>query len=549
MEVFIRLKDIANKLVTIEIRALINAGTLVSFPTWRPGRYEQTNYMSNISNVSLALNNSLIQPIFHSISDFELPFFQGKKELKLSFTVFCNEMNAGSSYIDEDQWYFNFINFIPCIKGKESESVSVIIDYPSGFQVYSALKRTGDAFVASSYYELVDAPFLASRFLAFYTFKINETTFQLAINNTELIELPEDRLIDDFTKLALPQKELFGSFPFKTFTYLIQLLPYKTYHGVEHKNCTVITIGPTEKAINGDWYKELLGVSSHELFHCWNVTRLRPKEMVPYDFSKQQIHTTGFVTEGFTSYYGDLMLIRGGVFSLEEYLEEINTYLKRYLENPAYKTTSMVASSISLWANGYKAGPPFNHVSIYIKGALLALLLDLKLRKQGTSLDKLMQLLWHEFLEEGYTYDDIISTINKLQNGLGDLFSEKYYYGLEDVVSALEKELQELGIMFNYENHTEKITDELGVLLSPDKRISYVDPESPVKDCLCVGDEIVEYSSSVIKIKRMGLEKEYTLRPEVEKVAFFSLPKLSVAEGVSELQKEKLKNWLGESHG
>lgn len=544
MEVFVRLKDYSNKLVAIEIRVEVESEANIVFPTWRPGRYEEAGYAALVASITILLDDIPEKPLFSSVSTIQLPSFKEKKKLVLSYTVFCNEINAGSSYIDEDQWYFNFINFIPVIKGQEQKAVSVQIDYPEVFKVYNPLKNKGNVFYASNYYELVDSPFLASRFLETQSVTMEGTLFQLAINNTEQKELPWDKLINDFTKFALPQKELFGSFPFKEFTYLIQLLPYKAYHGVEHQHCTVITIGPTEKAIYGDWYKELLGVSSHELFHCWNVTRLRPKELLPYDFSKQQIYKTGFVTEGFTTYYGDLMLIRGGVFSLEAYLEEVNTYLKRYLENPSYKTVAMVESSISLWANGYKAGPPFNHVSIYIKGALLALLLDLKLRRQGSSLDKLMRLLWESYLEEGYTYEEVVSSINKLEPGLGNYFSEEYYYGLGDVVAELEKELNEYGISMMYENHPEKITHECGVLLNPLQQITYVDPESPAKDLLSIGDEIIEYSSSVIKVKRMGAEKQLKLDPEIEGKTFFSLPRLKVSDSLSNLQKEKLSDWL-----
>ena len=469
---------------------------------------------------------------------------EGVRKISLSYDVFCNQINAGSSYIDADQWYFNFINFIPCVKGKEQEPVELHIDFPDAFKYYSALKRKENYFYASSYYELVDAPFLASRFLEIHSFILEGTVFNLAVNNTEQIELPWEKLEKDFSAFALPQKALFGSFPFKEFTYLIYLLPYKAYHGVEHKDCTVITIGPSEKALYGDWYKELLGVSSHELFHCWNVTRLRPVEMLPNDFSRQQIHNTGFVTEGFTTYYGDLMLARSGVFSPQDYLEEINTYLKRYVLNPAYTEVSMIESSIRLWANGYKPGPPFNHVSIYIKGALLALLLDLKLRKQDSSLDELMQFLWEVCREVGYTFKDVIYFINKLVPGMGETFSKKYYEGLEDVISELKTEMEAFGLEMYTEPHENDLTHKFGILINPENKVLYVDPASALAEQVLVGDLIKEQKESGLEVERMGIKREIIFKAEKESSGFFAVPKVRFIENRTSEQNKYLEDWL-----
>ena len=109
--------------------------------------------------------------------------------------------------------------------------------------------------------------------------------------------------------------------------FIFQILPYKAYHGVEHKNNTVISFGPGYSAFEGENYEELLGVASHELFHAWNVKTIRPSDMFPYDFTKENYTKMGYLTEGFTTYYGDLMLKRSGVFTTEQYLKQLNKIL------------------------------------------------------------------------------------------------------------------------------------------------------------------------------------------------------------------------------
>jgi predicted metalloprotease with PDZ domain len=120
-----------------------------------------------------------------------------------------------------------------------------------------------------------------------------------------------------------------------------------------------------------------LGVSSHELFHAWNIIRIRPKEMLPYDFTKENYFRTCFVAEGCTTYYGDLFLKRAGVFSDETYIKELQVYMKRHFENCAHATQSLADSSFDLWLDGYEKGIPNRKVSVYHKGALVALVLDL----------------------------------------------------------------------------------------------------------------------------------------------------------------------------
>src|SRR5690606_21236898 len=111
-------------------------------------------------------------------------------------------------------------------------------------------------------------------------------------------------------------------------------------------------LGPGEKLHEDELYSQLLGVSSHELFHAWNIIKIRPKELSPYRFDKEVAFPTGYVAEGFTTYYGDLFLVRSNVFDHDTYFKELNLLFKRHYSNFGRLNYSLINSSIDLWVDG-----------------------------------------------------------------------------------------------------------------------------------------------------------------------------------------------------
>src|SRR6185436_8637769 len=141
---------------------------------------------------------------------------------------------------------------------------------------------------------------------------------------------PDFRLLEnDFKKFTGKQIEMMGDFPSGDYHFLIQVLPYNFYHGVEHSASTVMAIGPGFELMTEKIYSELIGLASHELFHTWNVKAIRPVEMQPYDYTKENYSRLGYVYEGFTTYYGGLFLSRSGFFTLEKYLSELFIQLQK----------------------------------------------------------------------------------------------------------------------------------------------------------------------------------------------------------------------------
>lgn len=388
----------------------------IQLPAWRPGRYELQNFAKNIRTFTVA--NHKGNPIsFQKITKDRWKLdTKGCTSVTVRYTCYANQQNAGSSYIDQELWYLNFINFCLYTEGRINEPCEVELDIPGDYQVACGLEtRSPGRLYARDFYQLVDSPLLASPHLKRLDFESRGIPFRIWFHG--ITRFDDQKLVRDFKAFTDIQIDMMGEFPEKDYHFLNLILPTAFYHGVEHRNSTMIVLGPHDEGEN--LYTDLLGVSSHELFHAWNVIRIRPKELLPYDFTRENYFTTCFVAEGCTTYYGDLFLKRSGVFDEAAYLKELHVYMKRHFEQAGQASLSLTESSFDLWLDGYETGIPQRKVSVYQKGALAALILDLYLRRNSDhrkSLDTVMQIMWQRFGKPftGYGYEDYVSVVEEV---------------------------------------------------------------------------------------------------------------------------------------
>jgi len=212
-----------------------------------------------------------------------------------------------------------------------------------------------------------------------------------------------------------------------------------------------------------------LGVSSHELFHAWNICKIRPQEMMPYDLTQENYFETGFVVEGVTTYFGDLFLAQSGVFSATEYIKELGAVLKRHFEQDGRAVQSLLESSYDLWLDGYTPSIPDRRVSIYQKGALVALLLDLTIRlkhQHQKSLNDVMKLMWERYGKTGigYTLGDYRTVCELVYGDSLKVYFDECIAGaspLENMTAALLSEVGlDLQITLESKYHVELIDAE-----------------------------------------------------------------------------------------
>ncbi|SNS72171.1 Predicted metalloprotease, contains C-terminal PDZ domain [Belliella buryatensis] len=500
MQYFISRNSIPSQFVNFKLKLSCESGEKVKLQlaAWRPGRYELANYAQKIRAFKVCY---LSQNIAWEKHNKDCWTFTAKEAgfYEISYEFYANQMDAGGCWSDDVQLYLNFSNCLFEAKDRENEEICIYIDLPENHQVACPLSRQDHTtWIAENYQVAMDSPFLASSNLKHYEFKVDSSRFHLWFNGSIHFDVYE--LIQVFKRFTQAQIKDFGDFPADDYHYIFQLLPFKHYHGVEHQYSTVITIGADKDLSERTLFKELVGVSSHELYHFWNVCRIRPKELIPYNLVQEIYLNAGLVIEGITTYMGDLYLLKSGYFDLKEYCEEIlEKLLQKEFDSFGWKNQSITESSQDLWLDGYKAGIPDKKVSIYNRGAIISLCLDLILIQKGSSLTKVMNIMWERFgkTKIGYTLADFQLIIEDTHGEAREIqdFFDSYVFGVADIFSLLKSNLETIGIQIE-EIFREKssILNNFGIRIDDNGLVTQIHPESEAYNHFMLGDKIIESS-------------------------------------------------------
>tara|TARA_B110000459_G_scaffold36168_1_gene38499 strand:- start:7161 stop:8867 length:1707 start_codon:yes stop_codon:yes gene_type:complete len=429
----------------------VNSATLqIQLPAWRPGRYELANFAKNIQKWAAFDNMGNVLFSKKITKDLWGVETKGNSTIHIKYNYFANEINAGSSYLDDKQLYINGVNCFLYVPDRIEEECQLELIIPSDYNVASGLKETSKhKFVCTDFHELVDSPFIASNDLQHHTYNESGVKFHLWFQGEckpdwELLET-------DFRKFSKVQIEAFGDFPTKEYHFIFQILTHKAFHGVEHYNSTVILLGPSYDIMNrGGWYEDLLGVSCHELYHAWNVKQIRPIEMAPYDYSKENYTELGYIDEGVTTYFGDKHLFTSGVFNWEQYAKTFNQLLSRHYKNFGVNNYTVAQSSFDTWLDGYAKGTPGRKGSIYTEGALIAFMTDvfiLRNTNNKKSLDDVMKILYQDFAKKskGVSNLDYKNTIEQVAGASYAKIYNNFIHGTADYTDQLIESLGFIG--------------------------------------------------------------------------------------------------------
>lgn len=421
----------------------------VQLPSWRPGRYELGNFAKNIQKwEALDAAGKKLKAKKITKDSWEIST-KGVGEVHVKYNYYASEINAGSSYLDEKQLYVNPVNCCLYVPDRMGETCELELLLPRDYMVATGLKSSGkNKFSAKDFHELADSPFIASNTLKHNEVVVSGIKFHLWFQG----ECTPDwtRLLNDFYIFAKEQLMAMREFPAKEYHFLFQILPFRFYHGVEHLTSTVLALGPGYSLMENNLYNDLLGVCSHELYHAWNIKSIRPVEMMPYDYTKENYSRLGYVCEGVTTYYGDYFLFRSGVFSEQEYFKTFNERLQKHFHNPARFTMPVTDASFDTWLDGYVPGIPARKTSIYDEGCLLAFFTDILIRrktKNKKSLDDVMLHLYNDFAKKGkgYSEDDYMGVVKEVAGDpLTELFMN-YVYGTADFEPMLNEHLAYIG--------------------------------------------------------------------------------------------------------
>lgn len=374
-----------------------------------------------------------------------------------------------------------------------------------------------------------------------------------------------DTLIRDFTKIILANKKFWGDLPYTKYLFLIHCQP-NAGGGTEHINSTVMGAKPFIFS-NPAAYNGFLGLVSHEFFHTWNVKQLRPKAFAPYDLSKESYSEELWISEGTTSYYDDLLLVRTGHRQAIEYLDLIAQMVSSDRARPGNSIQPLREASFDAWIkywkrlqNSYKAESDY-----YAKGSHVSLLLDLEIRhrsKNAHSLDDVMRTMYKRFpLPKGFSNADFIKVCEEFAGNSMAKFFEHYLYGTAPL--EWESILAHAGLEISVKDSMKKITLGITAHDAGDKiKITGVMPNSSAeKSGIEINDEIIALNgfrvrtaelnerisylpagdTVVLTLFRNDKIKEISVPLEYSGNAVYTVKKMAAP---SDLQKSIYESWL-----
>jgi predicted metalloprotease with PDZ domain len=530
---------------------------IIYIPYWRPGRYQNAKYAQKIIGLRFFdANKNAIDAIRYSENEWKLNLLSDG-EIYCEYSFLADMLDAGSTYTNDELVYINFVNLLLVLNGSENKDWKIEINSPSELKVqYPAIK--GNKIQKANYFKLIDEPYIACQNAQWQGFEWKGTSHNLVIIGGRNFDYSAYQ--KQFIAFTEKQGELFGEFPFSQYTYILFLLSQAPYHGVEHQECTIITLPWHAESDQQKTWNDFLGVASHELFHTWNVCRIKPKEMVPLNLRQPQPYYTGYITEGITTYYGDLMLLRSDAIDTKTYLILLNQQLYKHFYNTGRLFSSLLDSSENLWSDAYTPASLDRRTSIYTHGCILAFLLDLSLiNKSGRkySLDHIVKILWEKFGDEkkGYSHSDIMKLVLKFGDDVLANEFENWLINIHPLESSLEKIVEDFGLKVEMIFPDDLLQLYLGLNVTSDQPyvLQKIHHQSSLKKFLRQGD-IIENLRSVrkdllsknkaevlIKINRDGEIISFKSAPN--KKGFYGYPRLSQIENPSTKQAENFKYW------
>ncbi|KVC49666.1 peptidase M61 [Burkholderia diffusa] len=419
-------KDLAAHLfeVSVTVADPDPEGQHFSLPVWIPGSYLVREFARNI--VTLAAFNDAGRKVRIAKTDkntWRAAPVSGA--LTLRYDVYAWDLSVRSAYLDESGGFFNGTAVFLSVAGHEDAPCEVDIAKPAGaafrtWRVGTSLpeargtKRYGfGAYRASNYDELTDHPVTIGEF-ALATFDAHGVPHDIVIAG-RVTQLDMERLRADLKRVCEAQIALFEpkskKAPMDRYVFMT-LAVSDGYGGLEHRASTALICNRTDLPVKGrpettEGYRTYLGLCSHEYFHTWNVKRIKPAAFVPYDLARENYTSLLWLFEGFTSYYDDLMLVRSGLMSQDEYFAALGRTVGGVLRGTGRLKQSVADSSFDAWIKYYRQDENATNaiVSYYTKGSLVALAFDLAIRAQTRnrkSLDDVMRLLWQRYGREFY---------------------------------------------------------------------------------------------------------------------------------------------------
>lgn len=538
-------------------------------PVWMPGYYRIMDYSKDVINFKAmdGAGHSLLwaktnKNTWHVMT-------ANSPEIVISYDIYAFTIFVANNYLDDRRGYIVGPGTYMHVAGMIDHPATVTFKPYKNWIVANGLDPVPgepNTFSAPDFDVLYDCPTMFGNFEQLH-FDVKGVPHTIILDDIPT-SVDRSKIAADFKTIVTTATELIGDIPYKHYTFLCI---GEGVGGVEHlTSAAMLTNG--EGLTTPQGYHTWLGFASHEYFHTFNVKRIRPIALGPFDYDRENYTDMLWVSEGFTSYISDLILERAGLTTRDEYLKDLSKGMARLENGSGHLFQSVAESSIDTWLSGGRGGGSGDEnavnttISYYSKGAALGPVLDLKIRHETNnqrSLDTVMRTLYKEFFQEkkrGFTDEEFRQVCERVAGTSLVEFFDDYVNSTKEVDFA--KYFEYAGLKPDIE-----LRDKPGAYLGADMEdngitISRIEIDSPARASgLSARDQILAVDGSpirnrkmedVLKTKKPG-DKMKLLVARANEVEEFNVVlgaqkarsfKITQIENPNPLQAAILKDWL-----
>ncbi|MFD1817784.1 Predicted metalloprotease, contains C-terminal PDZ domain [Pseudarcicella hirudinis] len=528
---------------------------------WTPGSYLVREYAKNVESVTASSGNTPLKSDKINKNTWRVRLQSNTQEVTLKYKVYAFELSVRTSFLDDSHGYLNPASiFLYVNDWRHTPSTLSVKPYKNWNTVSTGLKALGNnTFEAENLDILIDSP-IEIGVQKVLNFDLKGIPHKVAMYGEAKYD--EAKVTADIKKVCETATTVVGEHPCKDYTFIIHNI-LQGGGGLEHLNSTTCQTSRTSYE-NPKTYQSFLSLIAHEYFHLWNVKRIRPKALGPFDYENENYTHMLWFSEGCTSFYQSYILRRANLMTPEEYLTTYADEISVTENQPGNKIQSAAESSWDAWIKYYRPNENSRNstISYYGKGEVLGGILNLLIiqsTKGAKNLDDVMKTLYQEYykkLGRGFSDEEFQKAAESVAGrNLNDFF-QKYVFGTEPI--PYNSFLEAVGMQLTDQN-AGKNDPYLGADLRNGK-ISNVWRDSPAyNDGLNVGDEILTIDDTKlenlpaviaskkvgdvisVKVKRDGLEKTYKVTLVKSPIQNF---KIEPVASPSKEQQDLYKKWL-----
>jgi len=380
--------------VKMEVRGAPGSSTDFIMPAWTPGSYKVRDFAKNVQDFSAG------KQAWKKVDKSRWRVAAGG-DVTIEYKVWAFELSVQSSHVDADHANINGASVFFYLDGHKDAPITLDLKIPRGWRISSGLERLGHVLTAPNYDILVDCPIEIGTFVQ-RTFKVKGVPHHVVIHGEGNYD--EKKMVDDVRKIVETEVQILRHIPYKHYTFQLHNASERG-GGLEHLNSTALQY-PANGYKPREKYENFLELVAHEFFHLWNVKRIHPDMLGPFDYEREVYTTLLWVMEGFTSYYDTIVPCRAKLFTPEKYFKRMAERIQKYEDKPGRKRQSLSESSFDTWIKLYQPNENATNcqMSYYEKGELVGMCLDLEIRHRTgnrKSLDDVMRLLYAEYGRQG----------------------------------------------------------------------------------------------------------------------------------------------------